>query len=256
MKILLLGYGKMGKAIEKVALERKHEIVGKINAENAETLQNFDAQNTDVAIEFSQPDVAYQNIKYCLKKNIPVVSGTTGWIDKIQELENYCKAEKATFFYASNFSIAVNMLFIINEKLAQLMSNYADYDVKMKEIHHIHKKDEPSGTAITLAQGIIDNHSQKENWIAAQTGGILNTNYSLGQVIKKGEILGKITDPFGTGSKENVRAPKDGIIVGINTTPLVHEGMPLFKVASFVDYDRAETAIEAWDKQQDTSFLD
>ena len=187
MKILLLGYGKMGKAIEKVALERKHEIVGKINAENAETLQNFDAQNTDVAIEFSQPDVAYQNIKYCLKKNIPVVSGTTGWIDKIQELENYCKAEKATFFYASNFSIAVNMLFIINEKLAQLMSNYADYDVKMKEIHHIHKKDEPSGTAITLAQGIIDNHSQKENWT-------LNSNPKTEELAieaeRKGEVRG------------------------------------------------------------------
>ncbi|MDG1437131.1 MAG: succinylglutamate desuccinylase/aspartoacylase family protein [Rickettsiaceae bacterium] len=98
--------------------------------------------------------------------------------------------------------------------------------------------------------------SQKENWISAHTAGILHTNYSLGQVIKKGEILGKITDPFGTGSKEKVKAPKDGIIVGINTTPLAHEGMPLFKVASFVDYDRAETAIEAWDKRQDTSFLD
>ena len=103
MRILILGYGKMGKTIEKVALERKHEIVGKINAQNAETLQNFDAQNTEVAIEFSQPEVAYQNIKFCLKKNIPVVSGTTGWIEKLAELEKYCQAEKGAFFYASNF---------------------------------------------------------------------------------------------------------------------------------------------------------
>jgi 4-hydroxy-tetrahydrodipicolinate reductase len=164
MRILILGYGKMGKTIEKVALERSHKIVGKINADNAETLQNFDTQNTDVAIEFSQPEVAYQNINYCLKKNIPVVSGTTGWIDKLAELEKYCQAENATFFYASNFSIAVNMFFIINEKLAKLMSPYPEYDVKMEEIHHIHKKDEPSGTAISLAQGIIENHAQKESW--------------------------------------------------------------------------------------------
>ena len=165
MKILLLGYGKMGKIIETIATQRGHEIVGKINEDNASELPGFKGSNTDVAIEFSQPDAAVKNISYCLNHGIPVLSGTTGWLDQKPEIERICKEKDGTFFYASNYSIGVNLFFRLNEYLASLMADFSEYEVDMEEIHHTEKKDAPSGTAITLAEGIIEKITRKTRWV-------------------------------------------------------------------------------------------
>jgi 4-hydroxy-tetrahydrodipicolinate reductase len=159
MKIALLGYGRMGKAIEKIALERGHEIVIRKDVEPIE----MDLGIADVAIDFSHPSAAYDNIKNCIDKAVPVVSGTTGWLDRYDEIVAYCEKKKGTFIYASNYSIGVNLFFNLNAYLAKLMKNIGEYDVSMEEIHHIHKLDAPSGTAITLANEVIA-HSEKTNW--------------------------------------------------------------------------------------------
>tara|TARA_B100000767_G_C19774573_1_gene541842 strand:+ start:4460 stop:5164 length:705 start_codon:yes stop_codon:yes gene_type:complete len=152
MKIALLGYGRMGKAIELIAVERGHYVVAKIDQD--ETYGNL--SDADVAINFSIPEAAAENIKTALKINIPVVCGTTGWLDQLKEVEDFCKAKESAFIYASNFSVGVNLFFKLNEVLAKLMSSHKRYQITMKEIHHIHKLDAPSGTAITLAEGIVD----------------------------------------------------------------------------------------------------
>lgn len=165
MNILLLGYGKMGRTIESIAKNRKHNIVGKISEDNLADLTNYNSSNTDVAIEFSQPDAAFDNASYCLKNGIPVVSGTTGWLEKMDEVEALCKAENGTFFYASNYSIGVNLFFKLNECLADLMKGFDEYNADIEEIHHTEKKDAPSGTAITLAEDIISRIEHKKRWI-------------------------------------------------------------------------------------------
>lgn len=165
MNILLLGYGKMGRTIESIAKNRGHNIIGKINEDNIADLQNFTKDNADVAIEFSQPDAAYENIRYCIANGISVISGTTGWLDKKPEIEIFCNERGGTFFYASNFSIGVNLFFKLNEQLAELMKDFDEYNVDIEEIHHTEKKDAPSGTAITLAEGIIKNIDYKKKWI-------------------------------------------------------------------------------------------
>jgi len=151
MKIALLGYGRMGKAIELIAIERGHDVVAKIDQD--ETYGNL--SDADVAINFSIPEAAAENIKTALKINIPVVCGTTGWLNQLKEIEDFCKAKNSAFIYASNFSVGVNLFFKLNEVLAKLMSSHKSYQASMKEIHHIHKLDAPSGTAITLAEGIV-----------------------------------------------------------------------------------------------------
>ncbi|QSE96134.1 4-hydroxy-tetrahydrodipicolinate reductase [Fulvivirga lutea] len=163
MDILLIGYGKMGKEIEALAVERNHTIVGKISKTNASDLSNYNSTNTDVAIEFSEPDSAFKNLQYCVNNNIPVLSGTTGWLDKKKEIETLTKEKGSTFFYASNYSIGVNLFFQLNKQLAELMSTQKQYKASIKEIHHTQKKDAPSGTAITLAEGIIEKSDYK-NW--------------------------------------------------------------------------------------------
>ena len=156
MKIALLGYGKMGKEIEKIAISRGPEIVLKINVDNAHELNIENLKKADAAIEFSTPETAYSNILKCFEANVPVVVGTTGWLHKIEEVKNSAEKEGKGFFYASNFSIGVNVFFEINKKLAQLMSPYKEYSIELEEIHHTQKLDAPSGTAITLAEGILD----------------------------------------------------------------------------------------------------
>jgi len=159
MKIALLGYGRMGKAIEKIALKRGHEIVLKVDSGH----KDFDISLADVAIDFSDPKAAFQNIYYCIENNVPVISGTTGWLEKYDELIIFCNQKNGSFLYASNFSIGVNLFFKLNEYLAKMMKKNTGYDVEMEEIHHIHKLDKPSGTAISLAEQIISN-SKKEQW--------------------------------------------------------------------------------------------
>ncbi|MEM7108120.1 MAG: 4-hydroxy-tetrahydrodipicolinate reductase [Bacteroidota bacterium] len=164
MRILLLGYGKMGKTIESLALKAGHTIVGKIDEANKTHLSNYTKAEVDVAIEFSQPNAAFENIYYCLHSGIPVVSGTTGWLKKKEKLDKICLEKGGAFFYASNFSIGVNLFFELNRKLAHLMNNHRQYEVNMEEIHHTEKKDEPSGTAITLAEGIIEENQAVKSW--------------------------------------------------------------------------------------------
>jgi len=165
MKIALIGYGKMGKEIEKIALERKHEITFKfdINNKNEFTVENL--KKTDVAIEFSQPNSAYENYVKCFEANIPVVSGTTGWLNKLSDIKQQCEENVQTFFYASNFSIGVNLFFKLNKELANLMNKVESYDVSIFETHHTEKKDAPSGTAISIAEDLIANFKNKETWV-------------------------------------------------------------------------------------------
>jgi 4-hydroxy-tetrahydrodipicolinate reductase len=170
MNIALIGYGKMGKEIEKIALSRGHMIVLKVDAINASTYSIHELQRADVAIEFSTPETAVDNIKKCFEANVPVVVGTTGWLDHLEELKKICEEKKQTLFYASNYSIGVNLFFKLNDYLSKLMNNYPEYNVTMEEIHHVHKLDSPSGTAITLANQVISNIPQKEKWINSTSG--------------------------------------------------------------------------------------
>lgn len=169
MKIALIGYGKMGKEIEKIALERGNEVVLKIDINNQEDLTVENLKKADVAIEFTIPSSAIANYDLCFKAGIPVVSGTTGWLDKKAEVQKSCLDQDGTFFYASNFSVGVNIFFAVNEKLAQLMSKRDEYNVEMKEIHHTQKLDAPSGTAISLAEGIMEHIPAKTKWVNETT---------------------------------------------------------------------------------------
>lgn len=159
MKIALIGYGKMGQTIEKIALERGHEILLKITKD----ISTYDLKEVDVAIDFSIPDAAFKNISTCFEHGIPVVSGTTGWLDRYEEAVDICTKNHAAFIYASNFSLGVNLFFELNKKLAEMMNRFKEYSVEIGEIHHTQKLDAPSGTAISLAEQIIEN-SGKTGW--------------------------------------------------------------------------------------------
>lgn len=159
----------MGKEIERIALDRGHEIVLKIDVTNPEDLSVSNLQKADVAIEFTTPASAVQNYKLCFEAGIPVVSGTTGWLARKSEVYQLCETLNGTFFYTSNFSLGVNIFFALNKKLAALMANHDEYKVGITEIHHIHKLDAPSGTAITLAEGIIENIQSKTKWVNQET---------------------------------------------------------------------------------------
>lgn len=165
MKIALIGYGKMGKELEKAARERGHEITLKINSENTRELDQLSSTECDVAIEFSTPSAVLGNIEKCFSAGIPVVVGTTGWYDQLETVKQLCLDSDNSLIYASNFSIGVNILFELNRILAGIMNKHAVYDVKIEEIHHMHKLDSPSGTALTLARDIIGNLDRKERWI-------------------------------------------------------------------------------------------
>jgi 4-hydroxy-tetrahydrodipicolinate reductase len=169
MKIALIGYGKMGKEIEKIALNRGHEIVLKIDITNPEDLTIANLQKADTAIEFTTPTSAIANYKLCFEAGVPIVSGTTGWLEHLPEVQEYCKTLNGTFFYTSNYSLGVNIFFALNRKLAELMANHPDYKVEMKEIHHTQKLDAPSGTAITLAEGIMEQIPEKKLWVNQST---------------------------------------------------------------------------------------
>lgn len=164
MRIALLGYGKMGKMIEKIAQDRGHEIILIVDENNRKTCTGDELKKADVAIEFSIPEVAVENYKWCFDNGVPVVSGTTGWLAKWDEVIACCKEKKGGFFYASNYSIGVNVFFQLNKYLAKMMGNFDNYKASMVETHHIHKLDAPSGTAITLAEGIIENHPGYDAW--------------------------------------------------------------------------------------------
>jgi 4-hydroxy-tetrahydrodipicolinate reductase len=183
MKVALLGYGKMGQIIERFALERGHEVVLKINADNLDDLNKANLAKADVAIDFSAPDAAISNIYACFEANLPIVVGTTGWYGQLQEVKNECLSSNNTLLYGSNFSIGVNIFFHVNKVLAKLMSNFPAYDVQVEEIHHTQKLDSPSGTAMTIAEGIIEELDGKTEWVNELVGSPFE------DVVKKEQVL-------------------------------------------------------------------
>lgn len=162
MRIALFGYGKMGKVIEKIALSRGHEITARVTKEDPK--ERFDLSNTDVVIEFSVPESAEENIRYCIDNDIPVIVGTTGWYEHLSALTNYCTEHEGAFLHATNFSLGVNIFFEMNRKLAAIMRQFPDYKASMVEIHHTEKLDSPSGTGISLAEDLIDQNANYTSW--------------------------------------------------------------------------------------------
>ena len=189
MKLALLGYGKMGKAIEALAPQRDHEIAVRIDNETDWMEYIDDLRQCDVAIDFSLPDTAVANIMKCFNLDLPVVVGTTGWYDQLETVVNDCQSRNQALFVASNFSIGMNIMFDLNRRLAHLMNRYADYDVAISETHHIHKLDAPSGTAITLARDILDELDRKRTWQLADGSSIDDDIISI-TAIRQGEVPG------------------------------------------------------------------
>jgi 4-hydroxy-tetrahydrodipicolinate reductase len=171
MKIALIGYGKMGKAIEELAPGRGHELVMRIDRENRQEFTRENLSKADVAIEFTGPQGAYENIIQCLEWGIPVISGSTGWLERLDEVKELCRKKNGAFLYASNFSIGVNIFFELNKKLASLMATHPEYQPSLEEIHHTRKKDSPSGTAITLAEQVMENLVTKKKWVNHKDAG-------------------------------------------------------------------------------------
>lgn len=187
MKAAIIGYGKMGREIERILLERGHSVALIIDAENAADLNAEHLAGVDVALEFTTPDTALNNIRTCIECGTAIVSGTTGWTSHLPQMQALCKEKGGALFYASNFCLGVNLMFRLNRKLAEMMNRFPQYEVSISETHHIHKKDAPSGTAITIAEGIIDNIERKNGWVNepsddAQTIAI--------ESIREGEIAG------------------------------------------------------------------
>jgi len=168
MKIALVGYGKMGRTIERIALERGHEVVLRIRNSNKTTLIKIILANADVVIEFTNPEAAFDNVRKCLMAGTPVVCGSTGWNEKLEEAYKICFENNTAMLQSSNFSIGVNVFFEINKLLAQIMNQYPNYEVSIEETHHTHKKDAPSGTAITIAERIMEQLDRKKTWSITQ----------------------------------------------------------------------------------------
>jgi 4-hydroxy-tetrahydrodipicolinate reductase len=186
MNIALIGYGKMGKTIEQIAVSRGHKISVIIDENNRDDFNSDAFKNSDVAIEFTVPSSALNNYRKCFEADVPVVSGTTGWLEHFEDVKKECIEGNYTFFYASNYSLGVNIFFALNKYLAKIMNRFPDYDVKMEEIHHIHKLDAPSGTAITLAEDMISELERKNNWsLDAAAAGNIKID-----CIREGEVPG------------------------------------------------------------------
>ncbi|TCJ12001.1 4-hydroxy-tetrahydrodipicolinate reductase [Flaviaesturariibacter flavus] len=171
MKIALIGYGKMGQLIDRIAQERGHEVLYRIHSDNREEFNEANLRRADVAIEFTGPESAFDNVRHCLEWGVPVVSGSTGWNERLEEARRICTERGGTFLHASNFSIGVNLFFEVNKHLARLMAAQPQYDVELKEIHHTAKKDAPSGTAVTLAEQVLEALGRKQQWVKETAAG-------------------------------------------------------------------------------------
>lgn len=203
MKTAIIGYGKMGREIEQILLERGHEVKLIIDLENRAELDAEHLKGIDVALEFTTPTTAYDNLKTCIENRVPVVSGTTGWTERLEELKSYCLEQHSALFYASNYCLGVNLLFNLNRQLAaQIERLKAKYNVEIEEVHHTQKKDSPSGTAITLAEGILENLSSKQQWV--NFAPIFDTNAF--------EEKRPVTD-----EDLVIRSIREGIVPGIHT---------------------------------------
>ena len=204
MKAAIIGYGKMGREIEKILAERGHETVLIVDADNASELDAAHLSRADVALEFTTPATAYQNIRRCLESGTAVVSGTTGWTARLAELEALCREKDGAFFYASNYSLGVNLLFRINRRLAALVNRVGGYDVSIEEIHHLQKKDAPSGTAITLAEGILAESDTWKGWVVDASAP---------------ENAGELPAPPAAAApgRNSIRSLREGTVPGIHT---------------------------------------
>ncbi|MBU1012414.1 MAG: 4-hydroxy-tetrahydrodipicolinate reductase [Bacteroidetes bacterium] len=215
MNIAIIGYGRMGHEIERVLVDRGHQIKFIIDQDNFEEIHDLNTEQVDVAIEFTNPTSAYANILHCFNANIPVISGTTGWTDKLAKLKQISISENKGFLYASNFSVGVNVLFALNKMLAKIMNTFPAYSVAIEEIHHTKKLDSPSGTAITLAQGIINNIDRLNSWNLADhsTNDILGIN-----AIRRGEVPGiheiKYESSFDTLELSHSAKSREGFVLG------------------------------------------
>lgn len=169
MRVVIIGYGTMGREVEKVLVARGHEVIGRIDAGESEKLSRENLSHADAAIEFTTPSTAYENVAACLHAGLPVVCGTTGWNDRRSEAERLCRELGGTFLWSSNFSIGVNILFRVNKFLARLMNGFPEYNITMCEVHHTRKVDAPSGTAVTLAEDIVENIERKSSWVNHET---------------------------------------------------------------------------------------
>ncbi len=190
MKVAIIGYGKMGHEIEKILLQRGHSVPLIIDVDNSGDLNAENLADIDVAIEFTTPSTAYANLVTCINAKTPVVSGTTGWLDRFEELKELCAQNNSALFYASNYSLGVNLMFRINKQLAELMNKFNGYSVDVEEIHHIHKLDAPSGTAITIAEGLIEHLDSKSSWVNDTTPQAEQINI---RSIREGEVPGTHT---------------------------------------------------------------
>ncbi len=187
MKIALIGYGKMGQTIERIALERGHEIVSVIDIENMEDFDSEAFRSADVAIEFTAPKVAVSNIRKAFKAGVPIVCGTTGWIEHLPSIKKEIEENGHTLFWSSNFSLGVNIFMAVNKFLAKIMNNYPVYEVEMTEVHHTQKLDAPSGTAITLAEGILQNIERKSSWVEEKAE---NNEQLVIKSVREGQVPG------------------------------------------------------------------
>jgi 4-hydroxy-tetrahydrodipicolinate reductase len=187
MNIGLIGYGKMGKAIEQIATDRGHVISTIVDVSNKSDLSQITKSNVDVAIEFSEPGAAFHNISACIENGVPVVSGTTGWHSQLDQIKEKCIANNGTFITSTNFSLGVNIFFKLNEWLSKVMNNQSDYIPKMQEIHHLQKLDKPSGTAITLAKGLISSHKGYDHWTLDES--VDQTTFTI-EALRKPDVPG------------------------------------------------------------------
>ena len=200
MKLALIGYGKMGKTIEEIALQRGHTIVLKIDIDNASDFTRENVKNADAAIEFTSPHSAFENVKKLMQFGAATVCGSTGWLEKLNEIHALCRQNNTAFLYASNFSVGVNIFFEVNKRLAALMAAHNDYEIGITEIHHTEKKDAPSGTAITLAEQVLENIPGKKSWV----------NH-ISDTIDELEILSERIDPAPGTHKVKYSSPIDDI---------------------------------------------
>lgn len=204
MKAAIIGYGKMGREIERILTERGHEATLIIDTDNAHELDAAHLAGIDVALEFTTPETAYRNIRTCIECGVAAVSGTTGWTDRLGELQELCRERGGALFYASNYCLGVNLMFRLNRQLAAMIDRVGGYDVRIEEVHHTQKKDAPSGTAITLAEGIVENLAGKQGWVNLAPG----IEHAANRIERSGEA---------PADRIEIRSVREGAVPGIHT---------------------------------------
>ena len=204
MKAAIIGYGKMGREIERILAERGHETALVIDTDNAHELDAAHLAGIDAALEFTMPETAYRNIRTCIECGVAVVSGTTGWTDRLGELQELCRERGGALFYASNYCLGVNLMFRLNRQLAAMIGRVGGYDVRIEEVHHTQKKDAPSGTAITLAEGIVENLAGKQGWVNLAPG----IEHAANRIERSGEA---------PADRIEIRSVRERAVPGIHT---------------------------------------